>query len=185
MSKPNYPVYEPINWNYFNFKLRQTHHNFLSILLLYNTLSSLTFHSRYQPLPNTFDFVVCLTLRDHTYVHKWSLQNFSEDNDSSQTTYYVCVNFIHECWDLQFKRQIFEKLFIAILFHSQKSAGRKSPKKFFHIFILMSDLANTYIHTRLRRLQLVFDIYICILVCITLSKNTVYEPIIWNYFSLK
>ena len=38
----------------------------------------------------------------------------------SHTTYVVCVNFIHKWRDLQFnvdsKRQIFEKLFMAILF---------------------------------------------------------------------
>ena len=39
----------------------------------------------------------------------------------SHTTYVVCVNFIHELRDLQFKidseEQISEKLFIAILFY--------------------------------------------------------------------
>ena len=64
-------------------------------------------------------------------------------------TYVVCVNFIHECRDLQFKvdfeQWILEKLFMAILFYSQsfcqKSAERQQPKKyFFHIFVLMSGL---------------------------------------------
>ena len=50
-------------------------------------------------------------------------------NLASHTTYIVYVNFIHEWRDLQFKvdseRQIFEKLFMAILFalsFCQKSA---------------------------------------------------------------
>ena len=67
---------------------------------------------------------------------------------ASHTTYVVCVNFIHNWWDLQFKvdseRQIFEKLFTAISFNSQSfcqiSAERKSPKRYFSYFILMSDL---------------------------------------------
>ena len=67
----------------------------------------------------------------------------------SHTTYIVCVNFIHKWLDLQFKvdseRQIFfEKLFMAILFTSQiffqKSAERKSPKKYLSYFVLMSGL---------------------------------------------
>ena len=61
----------------------------------------------------------CWSLVSTTY--NWSLQPFSQDYDLvSHTTYVVCVNFIHEWWDLQFKvdseRQIFEKLFMAILF---------------------------------------------------------------------
>ena len=66
----------------------------------------------------------------------------------SHTTCVVCVNSIHKWRDLQFKvdseRQLFEKLFRAILFYSQsfcqKSAERKSPKKYFSYFILMSGL---------------------------------------------
>ena len=66
----------------------------------------------------------------------------------SHTTYVVCVNFIHEWRDLQFKvdseRQIFEKLFHGNFIYSQsfcqKSAERKSPKKYFLYFILMSGL---------------------------------------------
>ena len=55
---------------------------------------------------------------------------------------------MHEWRNLQFEvdseRQIFEKLYMEILFtlksFCQKSADRKSPKKYFHIFVLMSDL---------------------------------------------
>ena len=66
----------------------------------------------------------------------------------SHTTYVVCVNFIDKWRDLQFKvdseRQIFEKLFMAVLIHTQnfcqKSAERKSPKKYILYFVLMSGL---------------------------------------------
>ena len=83
------------------------------------------------------------------YIHNWSLQSFSQDYDlASHTTYVVCINFIHKWRDLQFKfdfeRQIFEKILHGdfIDFHSfrQKSAERKSLKKYLHIFVLMSDL---------------------------------------------
>ena len=57
----------------------------------------------------------------HTYIHNWLLQPFSQNYDPvSHTTYVVCVNFLHTWRDLQFKVdsewQIFEKLFMAILF---------------------------------------------------------------------
>ena len=42
-------------------------------------------------------------------------------------------------FDVDFERQIFEKLIMAILF-CQKSAERKSSKKYFYIFLLMSEL---------------------------------------------
>ena len=115
----------------------------------------------------------------HTYTHNWSLQPFSQDYVlASHTTYVMCVNFIHKRRDLQFKvdseRQIFEKLFHVNFINPQsfcqKSAERKSPKKYFHIFVLMSDLgfelgsyvylANT-LSTRLWRLprELLSEIY--------------------------
>ena len=66
----------------------------------------------------------------------------------SHTTHVVCVNFIREWGDIQFKvdseRQIFfEKLFMALNYSQsfcQKSAKRKSPKKYFSYFVLMSGL---------------------------------------------
>ena len=76
------------------------------------------------------------------YLHNLPLQPFSQDYDqASHTTYVVCINFMHECCNLQFKvdseGDIFEKLFIVILFtlqsFCQKSAERKSPKEYFHI----------------------------------------------------
>ena len=71
----------------------------------------------------------------------------------------MCVNFIREWRDLKFnvdsEQQIFKKLFTAKFIYSQsfcqKSAeGGKSSKKYFHIFVLMSDLGfklGPYEHT--------------------------------------
>ena len=84
-----------------------------------------------------------------TYIHNWSLQPLVRIIDLvSYTTYVVCFNFIREWRDLQFKvdseRPIFEKLFMAILLLSQsfcqKCAEKKSPKKYFSYFVLMSGL---------------------------------------------
>ena len=54
------------------------------------------------------------------YIHNWSQQFFRQDYYLvSHVTYVVCINSIHDWRDLQFKvdyeRQIFEKLFMAIL----------------------------------------------------------------------
>ena len=79
-----------------------------------------------------------------SYIHNWTLQPISKDHGLvSHTTYVMCVNFICEWGDLQFKvdseRQIFEKLFHGRFIYSQsfsqKSAERKSPKKYFSYFI--------------------------------------------------
>ena len=64
----------------------------------------------------------------------------------SHTTYVVCANFIHKWRDLQFKvdseRQIFWETFHGNIIYSQsfcqKSAKRKSRKKYFSYFVLMS-----------------------------------------------
>ena len=65
----------------------------------------------------------------------------------SHTTYVVCVNFIHKWRDLQFEVdsewQIWETFhgnFIYSQSFCQKSAERKSPKKYFSYFVLMSGL---------------------------------------------
>ena len=57
----------------------------------------------------------------NTYVHSWPLQPFKQDYGlASHITQDVCINFIHECRDLQFKvdlvRQIFKKLFRTIFY---------------------------------------------------------------------
>ena len=79
----------------------------------------------------------------HTYIHNWPLQPFSQDYGlASYTTRVVCANFIREQRDLQFnvdsERQIFEKLFHDSSIYSQsfcqKSAERKSLKKYFFVF---------------------------------------------------
>ena len=83
----------------------------------------------------------------HTYIHNWPLQPFSQDYGlASQPTHVVFVNFVREWRDLQFnvdfERQIFEKLFHGRFIYSQsfcqKSAERKSPKKYFSYFVLMA-----------------------------------------------
>ena len=86
---------------------------------------------------------VMLTLSNantYIHIHNWPLQPFSQDYSlASHTMHVVCVYFIREWRDQQFNvdfaLQIFEKLFHGgfIYFQSfcQKSAERKSPKKFF------------------------------------------------------
>ena len=76
-------------------------------------------------LTNTLIFLSCSlcagVYQYYKYIHNWSLQPFSQDCGlASHATYVVCFNFIHEWQDLQFnvdsERQIFNKLFMAILF---------------------------------------------------------------------
>ena len=68
------------------------------------------------------------------FIHKWLLQSLSQDSNlASYTTYAVCINFIHEWRNLQFKvgteQQIFEKVFQGQFFICQKS----TQKIFVHI----------------------------------------------------
>ena len=69
-------------------------------------------------------------------MHNWSLQPFGQDYDlASPVTYVVCVNFIHEWRDQQFKvdseTQFFLEAFHGNFIYSQsfclKSAKRKWP----------------------------------------------------------
>ena len=90
------------------------------------------------------DFIFINVHLLHTYIHNWSLQPFCQDYDLvSHTTYAGCVNFIYKWLELHFKvdfeRQIFETNIYPQRF-CQKSAERKSPKKCFHIFVLLSNL---------------------------------------------
>ena len=71
-------------------------------------------------------------------IHNWPLQPFSQDYDlDSHTTCVMCVNFIHEWLDIQFnvdfERQVLEKLFHGNCIYSQsfcqKSVEKKSQKK--------------------------------------------------------
>ena len=91
----------------------------------------------------------CLWNSYHTYI-------FGHYNPSVRiidlvfhTTYVVCVNFIHKWRNLQFKvdseRQIFRETFSWQVFiysqsFCQKSAERKSPKKYISYCALMSGL---------------------------------------------
>ena len=83
----------------------------------------------------------------HTYIHNSSLQYFSQDYDlASYTTYVVCVNFIHECLDPQFKVELFEKLLVAFYLFlgvfCHKSTERPSPKIYFLPWDLNQDLRS-------------------------------------------
>ena len=73
-----------------------------------------------------------------TYIHNWSLQPFSQVyNLYSHRTYVVCVNFMHgwrDFWEAFHGNFIYSESFY------QKSTEKKSPKKYFHIFVLMSGI---------------------------------------------
>ena len=81
-------------------------------------------------------------LYTYTYIHNWLLQSFSQDYWPSFSHHLCGV-----CYSLQStpNDRFFEKLFHGnFLFASQsfcqKSTERKSPKKYFSYFILMSRL---------------------------------------------
>ena len=78
----------------------------------------------------------------HTYIHNWSLQIFSSDcNLVSCPTYDVSVYFTHEYWKLKSTLltnnfwETFHGSFISCWSFCQKTAERKSPKKYFSHFI--------------------------------------------------
>ena len=64
-----------------------------------------------------------ITFNGETYLAMIIIAHYSQDYDVAfHTTYVVCINFMHEWRDLEFKvdseRQIFEKHFIAIFIFS-------------------------------------------------------------------
>ena len=86
------------------------------------------------------------THQTYIQIHIWPLQLFSQNYGlAMHTTYVVCVSFIHKRLSLKptpkdrFVRS-FSWQFYYLQRFCQKSAERKSPKKYFHNFILMSDL---------------------------------------------
>ena len=97
-------------------------------------------------------FQMGLALREWSYLcsaFSWYAYMIGHYNHSvsiidlvSHTAYVMCVHFIHKWRDLQFivdsERKFFEKLFMAIFIYSQsfcqKSAERKSPKKYLLYF---------------------------------------------------
>ena len=98
-----------------------------------------------------FSQISFFTWKNKTYIHNWSLHPSARIIDpGSHTSYVVCGNFIHKWWDLQFKidsdRQIFWETchgnFILTLSFCQKSAERKSMKKYILYFVLMSGLGH-------------------------------------------
>ena len=85
----------------------------------------------------------------HTHIYNWPLQPFSQDYSLvSHANHDVFDNFLGEWQDLQLKvdseRQIFEKICHGTFNYSQsfcqKCSERKSLKKYFLYFVLMSDL---------------------------------------------
>ena len=112
-------------------------------------ISSAISLQRLEREPSGLLFPHSLLFLIHTYIHNWPLQPFSQDYGlASHSTHVVCVNFMREWRDLQFnvdsERQIFEKLFHGNFIYSQsfcqKSAARKSAKKYFSYSVLMSGL---------------------------------------------
>ena len=85
----------------------------------------------------------------HTYIIDHQNPSMRIIGLVSHTTYVGYVNFIHK-WRGTYslkstpKDKFFEKLFMAVLIYSQsfcqKSAERKSPKKYFLYFVLISGL---------------------------------------------
>ena len=74
------------------------------------------------------------SLEQHTYIHYWPLQHFSQDYGlASHTAHVVCVHFIREWRDLQFnvdsKRQIYGKLFHGRFIYSQSSCQKSAERK--------------------------------------------------------
>ena len=99
-----------------------------------------------------FNFQILHLLRPlnlwNTYIHNIYIIDPSARiiNLVSHSTLIVCVNFIHKWRHLQFEvdseRQIFLRNFswqfyFTLSVFCQKSAERKSPKKYFSYFILM------------------------------------------------
>ena len=86
--------------------------------------------------------IFILKLQLHTYIIDHYYPSVRIIDPVSHTTYVVCVNFIHKWRNLQFKvdsGRFVEKLFMAIVIYSQsfrqKSAERKSQKKYFLYFV--------------------------------------------------
>ena len=88
-----------------------------------------------------------ITPKSLTYARNVSLQPFRQDYVlASNTIYVVCVNYILECRDLQFKvtskRRFFSETFLENFLFTfrgfcQKIVERKSPQKYFFIFRLV------------------------------------------------
>ena len=86
-----------------------------------------------------------------TYIHTYIIGHYNPSISIidlvSHTTYVVCFSFIHGViYSLQStpNDRFFEKLFMAVFIYSQsscqKSVERKSSKKYFSYFVLMSGL---------------------------------------------
>ena len=101
---------------------------------------------------NPKSFRVKLKSSMKVYIHTYIIGHYNPSvriiDLASHTIYVVCINITHKWRDLQFKvdseRQIFCEIFHGNFIYSQsfcqKSAERKSPKKYFSYFVLMSGL---------------------------------------------
>ena len=86
----------------------------------------------------------------HTCIHNWPLQPFSQDYRPSFSLLFLlyALIFMHKRREIKFKvdseRKILEKFFMAVFIYSQifcqKFNEKKSPKKYFLYFVLMSGL---------------------------------------------
>ena len=157
-------MYEVYSKNYRYFQISWvTYVRFLHFFLLCLHMPVIYIYWQYQPF-----WIVSLFLTDKKfsrvlvcssifyYSKKCATYLIGHYNPSvrivnliSHTTYVVCVNFIHKWRDLQFKVDSERQIFFWETFHSnfiyfqsfcQKSAERKSPKKRFSYFVLMSGL---------------------------------------------
>ena len=107
-----------IPYEIFSRNLKKFYINSFRLICLRQVLNQALMSNKRLPLPTRKRYFQ----KNNTKLNL-SLQVFSQDyNPASHNTYVVCVNFIHESQDLQFKVHfqgwILEKLFIAtLLFH--------------------------------------------------------------------
>ena len=132
--------------------------NFFVFLHTYIRNWSLQPFSQDSDLASHTTYVVCVN-----FIHEWRDLHFNVDSERQifeklfhgrfiysyfYTTFVVCVNFIYEWRDLLFKvdseRHIFLRnfslQFYLLLKLLLEICGRKSPKKYFSYFVLMSGL---------------------------------------------
>ena len=109
----------------------------------YLTLRAVISHGQYWfHVKITFSFLSNITYLISIYSDLW----FS----SSHLSCYVCANFIHKCWNVQYTidsvQQIFEKLFTAMLLtlkvNSQRTTALNWPKEIF--FFILSFVRNVW-----------------------------------------
>ena len=135
-------------------KLKHTIYTYMHKIIFFNSgknlLTTLTDPEKCTlNIPKYTQKTTLYRIQTHTYIIGHYNPSVKIIDLVSHTTYVVCVIFcIRKRRVVQFKvdseRQIFEKLLMAIVIYSQnycqKSAERKSPKKYFLYFVLISGL---------------------------------------------